>query len=189
MGCLPRRLCRRYRPGRRNHCRLAVATLAIAALAVSALAAIGGGWPSLRIGGGPVGLAVGIDRPVIMLGVLEIVLHGDAIAGQARVARQGQVLLHHLVGIAADRTSCPGLSKFWGRDGLCGLRGRAHAIAGDSNLVSCSLTLLLDRDPRLPDPSCVPKGIARHIDGVSYEGVISSPLDIRPRRRVPSDLT
>src|SRR5205823_14337380 len=49
---------------------------------------------------GPIGIAIGVDGAVVVFRVLEIVLHGDAVAGQARIARQRQIFLHDLVGIA-----------------------------------------------------------------------------------------
>jgi hypothetical protein len=51
---------------------------------------------------------VGVDHPVVMLGMLIIILSRDAITRRSRVARQGQVLLEHLVGIAADANFRPG---------------------------------------------------------------------------------
>ena len=49
--------------------------------------------------------AASVIRPVhavIVLGVLEVSLGGDTVAGGKRVARQGQVFLLHLLGRAAD---------------------------------------------------------------------------------------
>jgi len=46
--------------------------------------------------------AVGVDDAVVVLGVLKIVLGRDAVAGGDSVARHGQVLFQHLIGVAAD---------------------------------------------------------------------------------------
>lgn len=51
---------------------------------------------------------VSVDHPVVMLGVLIVVLSRDAITRRSRIARQGQILLEHLVGIAADANFRPG---------------------------------------------------------------------------------
>ena len=48
----------------------------------------------------PVSVAVGVQHTVVVLGMLEIILHGDSIAGCARVPRQGQILLHDLIGVS-----------------------------------------------------------------------------------------
>ena len=46
--------------------------------------------------------AVGADDPEIVLGVLIIIFGSNPIAGRCGIARHGQVLLQHLVGVAAD---------------------------------------------------------------------------------------
>src|SRR5438034_5853895 len=79
---------------------LAAAGLAASALVISPLGAINLTVAAHLLRPRPIGIAVGIDRTVVVLGVLEIVLHGDAITGQARVTRQRQIFLHDLVGIA-----------------------------------------------------------------------------------------
>jgi len=48
----------------------------------------------------PMGVAVGVQHTVVVLGVLEIVLHGDSVTCGARIPRQGQVLLHDLIGVS-----------------------------------------------------------------------------------------
>lgn len=49
-------------------------------------------------------IAVGriVDQAVIVLGMLQEVLAGDTIASGVGVARQSQILLQHLIGIAPD---------------------------------------------------------------------------------------
>jgi hypothetical protein len=47
-------------------------------------------------------LAIGEDDPVVVLGVLEIILSQDWISGRLRIARQGDVFLGDMRGIAAD---------------------------------------------------------------------------------------
>src|SRR5277367_3419203 len=50
-----------------------------------------------------IGLAVtvGVDDPIIVLGMLVIVLGRDAVARRVRVARQREIFLEHLIGVAA----------------------------------------------------------------------------------------
>lgn len=50
----------------------------------------------------PLMLAIGIDQPIIVLGVLVKVFGGDTVAGGGGVARQRQILLQHLVGVPAN---------------------------------------------------------------------------------------
>src|SRR5215470_14411136 len=46
--------------------------------------------------------AVGVNDAVVVLGVLVEIFGGYAVAGRGGIARHGQILLQHLVGIAAD---------------------------------------------------------------------------------------
>ena len=50
----------------------------------------------------PISLSISINDPEIMLGMLEIVFRGDAVAGCLCVSGQGQIFLQHLMGVAAN---------------------------------------------------------------------------------------
>jgi len=48
---------------------------------------------------GPMGVSVRIQDTIVVLGMLEIVFHGNPIARRARVPRESQILLHDLIGV------------------------------------------------------------------------------------------
>lgn len=76
-------------------------------------------------------LAVRADHAVIVLGVLIEILGGDPVARRARVARQRQILLEHLIGVAADTHIGPAAVE--------GLRALRHM--GFTAVVAATLTL------------------------------------------------
>lgn len=41
-------------------------------------------------------VAVGIEHPIVVLGVLQVILGGDAVAGRGGIARHGEIPLKHL---------------------------------------------------------------------------------------------
>ena len=79
--------------------------------------------------GAETGLAVRIHDAEIMLGVLIEVLRGDAVAAERRLARQRDIALEHLIGIAADFHARPVAVE--------GLRSAAAAAAGSDCPVGC----------------------------------------------------
>src|ERR1041385_9043885 len=141
-------------------------------------------------------VTIGIDRAVVVFSVLEVVLHGHPVAGQAGIARQGQILLHHLIGVAPHPDILARTIEILRARGIvrvmrivrltratparpAGIRTLSHARS------HCSY-----RDPRFPNLSCVP-GWGRTTDRPEgfMRGLTSSPLDQMPRRRVLSEST
>ena len=76
-------------------------------------------------------LAVRADHAIIMLGVLIEILGGDPVARRTRVARHCQILLEHLIGVAADTDIRPAAVE--------GLRALRHM--GFTAVVAATLTL------------------------------------------------
>ena len=131
-----------------------------------------------------VALAIGVDDPEIVLGMLKVVLGGDAIAGCLRVTRQGEIFFQHLVGIAADSHLGPVAVE-----GLVFDRHMRLAIAAAAGRPITATSANLSGQPATSDPYIVERTLGDHIDllidtGATRGGPASTIVDITAEPRL-----